>query len=194
MVSHLKQGRLQRAGRAGSSVQRRSACREKLAGIYDQYYQPIYSYVYRQVSDVETASDLTAEVFSRLLRVAQGDGFPEQQVRAWLYRTAHNLVIDHYRRQAHRQHLSLEEELVEGGEDPAGVVERRASAAQVRAALQHLTSAQQQVIVLKFLQGLSNQEVAEILHRSVGAIKLLQHRALAALQRHLAADEEKVRV
>ena len=194
MVSHLKQGRLQRAGRAGSSVQRRSACREKLAGIYDRYHQPIYSYVYRQVSDVETASDLTAEVFSRLLRVAQGDGFPEQQVRAWLYRTAHNLVIDHYRRQAHRQHLSLEEELVEGGEDPAGVVERRASAAQVRAALQHLTSAQQQVIVLKFLQGLSNQEVAEILHRSVGAIKLLQHRALAALQRHLAADEEKVRV
>ena len=194
MVSHLKQERLRGAGRAGLSVQRRSACREKLAGIYDQYYPPIYSYVYRRVSDVETASDLTAEVFSRLLRVAQGDGFPEQQVRAWLYRTAHNLVIDHYRRQAHRQHLSLEEELVEGGEDPAGVVERRASAAQVRAALQHLTSAQQQVIVLKFLQGLSNQEVAEILHRSVGAIKLLQHRALAALKRHLAADEEKVRV
>jgi len=194
MVSHLKQERLRGAGRAGSSVQRWSAWREKLAGIYDQYYPPIYSYVYRRVSDVETASDLTAEVFSRLLRVGQGDGFPEQQVRAWLYRTAHNLVIDHYRRQAHRQHLSLEEELVDGGEDPAGVVERRASAARVRAALQHLTSAQQQVIVLKFLQGLSNQEVAEILHRSVGAIKLLQHRALAALQRHLAADEEKVRV
>jgi RNA polymerase sigma-70 factor (ECF subfamily) len=194
MVSHLKQGRLQGTGRAGSSVQRRSACQEKLAGIYDQYYQPIYSYVYRRVSDVETASDLTAEVFHRLLRVAQGSDFPKQQVRAWLYRTAHNLVIDHYRRQANRQHLSLEEELVEGGEDPASVVERRASAAQVRAALQHLTSAQQQVIVLKFLQGLSNQEVAEILHRSVGAIKLLQHRALAALQRRLAPDEEKVRV
>ncbi len=192
MVSHLKRERLQRVREASSSLQRRAAFRDVLAGIYDRYYEPIYSYVYRRVSDVDTASDLTAEIFARMLRAAQGDDFPEQQVRAWLYRTAHNLVVDHYRRQAHRQHLSLDEALVEGGEDPAGVVEWNASVARVRGALRQLTSAQQQVIELKFLHGLSNQEAAEIMHRSVGAVKLLQHRALAALQRHLAADEEKV--
>jgi RNA polymerase sigma-70 factor (ECF subfamily) len=193
MVSHLKQGRLQRVREASTSLQRQAATREKLAGIYGRYYEPIYSYVYRRVSDVETASDLTAEIFARMLRAAQGDDFPEEQVRAWLYRTAHNLVVDHYRRQAHRQHVALEETVIEGGEDPAGVAERSASAARVHAALQQLTSAQQQVIELKFLQGLSNQETAEIMHRTVGAVKLLQHRALAALQRHLGADEGKVR-
>lgn len=193
MVSHLKQGRLQRVREASASLQRRAAYRDKLAGIYDRYYEPIYSYVYRRVSDVDTASDLTAEIFARMLRAAQGDDFPEQQARAWLYRTAHNLVVDHYRRRAHRQHLALEETMIEGGEDPAGVAEQNASAAGVHAALEQLTSAQQQVIELKFLQGLSNQETAEIMHRSVGAVKLLQHRALAALQRHLEAGEEKVR-
>jgi RNA polymerase sigma-70 factor (ECF subfamily) len=139
------------------------------------------------------ASDLAAEVFHRLLRSVQQKGFPECEMRAWLYRTAHNLVVDHYRRQTHRQHLPLEEDLVDGGEDPAGLVEQKANTDRVRRALQYLTDAQQQVIALKFLQGLTNQEVAEILDRSVGAIKLLQHRGLAALQRHLAADEEKVR-
>ena len=192
MVSHLKQGRLQRAQGGSASLQRRAALRELLAGIYDRYYEPIYSYVYRRVSDVETATDLTAEIFARMLRAAQGADMTEQQARAWLYRAAHNLVVDHYRRQAHRQHLPLDEGLVEGGQDPAGVVERSVSVDEVRAALCQLTSAQQQVIELKFLQGLSNQEAAEIMHRSVGAIKLLQHRALAALQRHLAVDEGKV--
>jgi RNA polymerase sigma-70 factor (ECF subfamily) len=195
MVGHPKQGRLRSlVGRAASRGRGRSADRETLAGIYEQFHEPIYSYVYRRVSDVEMASDLAAEVFHRLLRSVQKDGLPECEMRAWLYRTAHNLVVDHYRRQAHRQHLPLEEDLVDGGDDPAGLVERKASAARVQQALEHLTEAQQQVIVLKFLQGLTNQEVAEILERSVGAIKLLQHRALAALQRHLAADEEKVRI
>jgi RNA polymerase sigma-70 factor (ECF subfamily) len=191
MVSDLKQGRLQRAKGASTSLQRLAVLRDKLAGIYDDYYEPIYSYVYRRVNDVETASDLTAEIFARMLRAAQGDGLPEEHVRAWLYRTAHNLVVDHYRRQAHRQHLPLDETLLEGDDDPAGLAERNAAVTRVHLALRQLTSAQQQVIELKFLQGLSNQEAAEIMHRSVGAIKLLQHRALAALQRYLAADEEK---
>ena len=193
MVGHLKQGRLRGlVGRAGPRA-RGAVDRETLAGIYEQFHEPIYSYVYRRVNDVEMASDLAAEVFHRLLRSVQQKGFPECEMRAWLYRTAHNLVVDHYRRQMHRQHLPLEEDLVDGGEDPAGLVEQKANADRVRRALQYLTDAQQQVIALKFLQGLTNQEVAEILDRSVGAIKLLQHRGLAALQRHLAADEEKVR-
>jgi RNA polymerase sigma-70 factor (ECF subfamily) len=192
MVSHLKRGHIRRLKETSTSLQRRAALRDKLAGIYDRYYEPIYSYVYRRVSDVETASDLTAEIFARMLRAAQGNEFPEKHARAWLYRTAHNLVVDHYRRQAHRQHLQFEEGLLEGGEDPAGLVERDAAIDRVHCALQQLTSAQQQVIELKFLQGMSNQETAEIMHRSVGAVKLLQHRALAALQRHLETDQDKV--
>jgi RNA polymerase sigma-70 factor (ECF subfamily) len=109
-----------------------------------------------------------------------------------LYRTAANCVVDHYRRQQHRQHLTLKEELVDAHNDPETMAENHISAETVRAALHHLTPDQQQVIILKFLEELSNQEAADILDKPVGAVKSLQHRALAALQRRLNAVQEKV--
>ena len=141
---------------------------------------------------METARDLAAEVFHRLLQTAQSGGSPDRHPKAWLYRTAHNIVVDHYRRQQHRRHLPLDDELINASDDPAGTAERRLSGAQVRAALQHLTPDQRQVITLKFLEGLSNQEVAGVLDKPVGAVKSLQHRGLAALQRQLAPDKETV--
>ena len=172
----------------------RALDRDRLAAIYDEYHQLIYRYVYRQVGDVETARDLTAEVFHRLLRTAQSGGDPDRHPKAWLYRTAHNIVVDHYRRQQHRRHLPLDDELMIANDDPAGSAERHLSGAQVRAALQHLTPDQRQVITLKFLEGLSNQEVAVVLDKPVGAVKSLQHRGLAALQRQLAPDKETILV
>jgi len=163
-----------------------------LATIYDDYHQSIYRYIYHQVSDVETARDLTAEVFHRLLKSLQKGKGPDQNLQAWLYRTAYNCVVDHYRRQQHRQHLSLQEELVDAHNDPETLAENHISAEAVQAALQQLTPDQQQVITLKFLEGLSNQETANILHKPVGAVKSLQHRALAALQRRLNTVQEKV--
>lgn len=172
----------------------RALDRDRLAAIYDEYHQLIYRYVYRQVGDVETARDLAAEVFHRLLRIAQSGGGPDRHPKAWLYRTAHNIVVDHYRRQQHRRHLPLDDELMIANDDPAGSAERHLSGAQVRAALQHLTPDQRQVITLKFLEGLSNQEVAVVLDKPVGAVKSLQHRGLAALQRQLAPDKETILV
>jgi RNA polymerase sigma-70 factor (ECF subfamily) len=166
--------------------------RQALADIYDAYHQPLYRYVYRQVGDVETARDLTSEVFQRFLHALQNGGGPNRHLSGWLYRTAHNTVVDHHRRQQHRQHLPLYEELVDADDNPAEIAERRISTAKVRAALGRLTPDQQQVIVLRFLEGLSSAEVATLLDKPVGAVKSLQHRALAALQRHLALEEEKV--
>ena len=166
--------------------------RNALAAIYDEYHLPIYRYIYRQVADVETARDLAGEVFQRFLQAVKNRKGPQQNLKAWLYRTAHNLVVDHYRRQQHRQHLPLDEELAGADYDPEGLAEHYLSAAAVRSALQHLTPDQRQVIILKFLEGLSNQETAAVLNKPVGAIKSLQHRALAALQRHLAPVEEEV--
>jgi RNA polymerase sigma-70 factor (ECF subfamily) len=170
----------------------RALDRAALAAIYDEYHQAIYRYIYRQVSDVETARDLAAEVFHRFLKAIQKGKGPDRELQAWLYRTAYNCVVDHYRRQKHRQHLPLKEDLIDVKDDPVKLAEGHISAEKVQAALQHLTPDQKQVLILKFLEGLSNQETAMVLNKPVGAVKSLQHRALAALQRQLTPIKEEV--
>ena len=168
--------------------------RAKLAAIYDDYHKAMYQYIYRRVGEVEIARDLTSDLFGSLLKAAQNGRGPDQNIRAWLYRSAHNIVIDYYRYRQHRQHLPLSEELVSAHNDPVRLSEAHFSADMVRAALRQLTPDQQQVISLKFLEGLSNQEIAEVLNKPVGAVKSLQHRALAALHRILAPEKEAMRL
>ena len=172
----------------------RSFDRQTVTAIYDTYQQPLYRYIYRQVGNVEVARDLTADTFQRFLQAIQKGTGPEQQLKAWLYRVAHNNVIDYYRRQQHRRHLPLDEELAGTGDSPINLVARNIAAEHIRAALQQLTPDQQQVITLKFLEEMSNSEVAELLNKSVGAVKSLQHRALATLQRQLSSNQEPVAV
>lgn len=195
MVNDHEQSRLQQARLQQAQLQRaRSFDRQELAAIYDEYQQPIYRYIYRQVGDVEVARDLTSDVFQRFLQALQKNQGPEDQLKAWLYRVAHNNVIDYYRRRQYRQHLPLDENVVERGDSPATLAERNISAEKVREALIQLTPEQREVITLKFLEGFSNVEVADLLNKPIGAIKSLQHRALAALQRQLVIvqDQESV--
>lgn len=172
----------------------RSLDRNTIGAIYDDYHQPVYSYIYRRVGDIEAARDLTAEVFRRFLQALHNGTGPSENLRAWLYRVAHNIVIDHYRRQQNQQHYPLEVNWMGVEGDPGLMAEKHLQAEQVRAALSHLTPDQQQVITLKFLEGMSNKEVAEITGKPVGAVKSLQHRALAALQRQLIPAEEEAPV
>jgi RNA polymerase sigma-70 factor (ECF subfamily) len=103
-------------------------------------------------------------------------------------------VVDHYCRQEFRQHIDLNEEICGSGDNPDQAVEMRLLAEQARTAITMLTADQQQVITLKFLEGLSNQEVAQAIGKSVGAVKSLQHRALASLQQQLSQAKEEVPV
>lgn len=162
-----------------------------LAAIYDDYYPSLYKYISRQVSDMETARDLTAETFQRFLQALDRGHGPDENLKAWLYRAAHNVVVDHYRRQEHRRHLPLPEQLVDGDVDLARSAEISMTAERVHDALQHLTPDQRQVVTLKFLAGLSNKEVAAVMNKPIGAVKSLQHRGLAALQRQLIPKKEK---
>ncbi len=162
-----------------------------LAHIYDLHYPAIYRYLYRQLGDVDVARDLAAEVFHRLLAALHAGKGPKNHLVAWLYCTAHNALVDYYRRQRHRQHLTLEEQMIGGMDEPAEMVEHRMLREQLRRALQQLSPDQQQVIALKFLEGLSNEQVALIVGKSVGAVKSLQHRALNALQRQMSIPERK---
>jgi RNA polymerase sigma-70 factor (ECF subfamily) len=161
-----------------------------LAEIFDAYYLPLYRYIYNSVRHVEAAEDLTAEVFHRLLKhLADGRG-PRRHLKPWLFRVAHNIIVDDSRRQTHRAHQPLDERLPQPDTLP---VEEQASlsllSAEARRALEGLTAKQRAVIVLKYLIGMDNAEVAQTLTLPVGAVKSLQHRGLASMRRALSQSE-----
>lgn len=155
------------------------------AALYDCHYHAVYRYCYYRVGDVNLAQDLASEVFMRMVENIHTFDLRGRPLLAWLYTIARNLIADGYR-QAKQVVPSLLEDLPAVEEDsPAQSVERRLAATQVAAALEHLTEDQRQVLFLKFAQNLTNPEVAYLLGKPEGAVKSLQHRALAALQRAL---------
>lgn len=154
-----------------------------LGEIYDTYFDKIYRYIYRYLGEARLAEDLTADVFLKLLEAIKSSQAPRTNLSAWLYRVAHNLVVDYFRRRSGGESTPLEERLVAAGDDLTMVVEKKLAQQQLRAAISHLTTDQQQVIILKFVEGLSNAQVGQVLDKTEGAVKSLQHRALASLQR-----------
>jgi RNA polymerase sigma-70 factor (ECF subfamily) len=162
----------------------RQCDRVALAQVYDEYYERIYRYVYRYIGRVGTAEDLTANVFFRLLRAVREGNSPRNNLSAWLYRVAHNLVVDSFRRTPPEE-LELVEWLESDEPDPALSAEQRLQLARVRSALCHLTEGQQQVIVFKFFQGMDSREIAQVMGKTEGAVDALQHRGLRALRKLL---------
>lgn len=158
---------------------------EKVLGeIYDAYSPELYRYAYRLVGNIDLAEDLLSETFLRFLRALHVGGGPKEHLRAYLYRTLHNLVVDRHRR-SEPPWDELQPEKVTLGEEanPATRVEQQLEQREARAYLWHLTPEQRQVIVLKYFQALGNAEIAAVLQKSEGAIKALQHRGLARLRR-----------
>jgi len=156
-----------------------------LIEIYDQYSPKLYRYAIRLLGDDTQAEDCVAETFSRFLNALQQGGGPKEHLQAYLYRIAHNWITDQYRRQAP---VPLEQdEPVESTSqlDPQMIADEIFLQERVREALKEITPEQRQVVILKFVEGWSNSEVAKSIGKPVGAIKSLQHRALAALRRQL---------
>ena len=135
---------------------------EALAAIYDRYAEPIYRYLYRYVGDAAQAEDLTSEVFVRLLHALDTPRAPRKQLRGWLYQVAHNLAMDSFRQGAKTVILALDEGLAAGGDPPPVVVEKHQDQEQLRAAIRQLTPDQQQVILLRFGEGLKIAEVSRL--------------------------------
>ena len=161
---------------------------EALGELYDEYAPLIYAYLYRRVQDAQMAEDLTGEVFVRVLQAIQAERFWHTSFRGWLYRIAHNLLVDHYRKQPPTPTLTLDERLVADQDDLDSAVAERLSHQRLRSAISRLTSDQQQVLALRFGEQLTAREVGEVMGKSVSAIEALQHRGLAALRRILGKD------
>lgn len=154
------------------------------AEIYDRCQPAIYRYIFYQVNDVAVAEDLTGEVFVRLVEKIDRFTYRDRPLLAWLYTIARNLVTDHYRR-AGRYPSPPNGRQAPHTPDLEETVEHRLAQRRLAAAITHLTEDQRQVVILKFVEGLDNETVARMLGKSVGAVKTLQHRALAALRRIL---------
>jgi RNA polymerase sigma-70 factor (ECF subfamily) len=127
--------------------------------------------------------------FARLLESFRRGRGPRQFLRAYLYRIAHNWLTDFFR--AHREDVALEEVMpLPAPDDPVAEAEMQIRQQAVRAALFHLTPDQRQVVLLRYVEGWELDEIARALQKPVGAVKALQHRAVARLRRILGGENE----
>ena len=156
-----------------------------LGQLYDQYADRIYSYIYHRVGSADVAEDLTGQAFMRMLEAIKGNRGWRTSFSGWLYRIAHNLVIDHYRRGHRASFVDIEDTttLKAPTGDPLRAVEAKLDNERLRSALNQLTEEQAQVIVLRFLEEQSIAESAAAMDKTEGAIKALQYRAVLALRR-----------
>jgi RNA polymerase sigma-70 factor (ECF subfamily) len=155
--------------------------------LYDAHHQAIFRYVWSRVSDQQLAEDLTGEIFTRMVISLPGYRPTAVPFRAWLYRIARNLVVDHHRSQNGRVPTSLDvvENLSGESGQPGPIVEQQLTQERIRAALANIDPAQKEVVILRFLAGLSLAEVAQTLDKTVPAVKSLQHRGLTSLRAFL---------
>ena len=161
---------------------------QSFARLYDLHFDRVYRYIFYRVSDIGIAEDLTQEVFLRgwkALRRFKKTGSP---FVAWLLAIAHNLVIDYYR--SRRRESSLEADIVpsHSATAPQQIAEVRWEQRRLQEAIRQLRPEQQEVIVLHFIEGFEYSEIAGLLRKSEGAVRVIQHRALKELRRILAKE------
>ncbi len=163
---------------------------EAFGRLYDAYMERIYRFVYFRVEDQQTAEDITSQVFLKAWSNLDRFSFNRTPYLAWLYTIAHNAVIDHYRT---RKVTAALDDVQLSQQDHAEVVENaidlNTEMTTIKEALQTLTDDQQKVLTLKFIEGMSNNEIASHLGKREGAIRALQMRGLQALAKQL---EEKM--
>ena len=163
--------------------------REELIAIYEENSPGIYRYAVRLLGDVSLAEDCVSETFSRFLGVIQRGGGPQENIRAYLYRVAHNWVTDYYRREPLPALDIDDQEPVETGSNPALEVAEMMEKEHVRAAILRLPAEQQQIIQLRFLENWSHEEVAQVLGKSTDATRSMQYRAIGSLRRMLMEED-----
>lgn len=163
---------------------------DAIGKLYDQHQNAIFRYLWVRVGERPQAEDLTGEVFMRML-TALPNYRPTAPFRAWLYRIARNLLIDHYRKHGQTTTVPLEtaEPQPTSSADLLTLAEQNLTLHQLQNALSQMDETQREVVTLRFLAGLSLQETAAALEKTEAAIKALQHRGLAALRQALTSEE-----
>lgn len=171
-----------RAAKAGNG--------EAFATFHQRHWDDIYTYLYYRVDNQAVAEDLTSEVFFQDGRKIDTYRYRGKPLLAWLYSIAHNLLIDYYRQSERTPGFAQLDDRIDAGKrsNPSKIVERNQTVDCLRRALTHLTELQRHVIIGKFIDEKTNKEVANLLGRTEGAVKSLQHRALRSLHRAIEAE------
>jgi len=159
---------------------------DAFASLYQDNVQAVFRYIAYRVNNAQLAEDLTGDVFIRALKSISTYEDQGKPFLAWLYRIAHARVVDHYRQTNRRpEAATLDEQPIEAPGDMDASLIRRQAAKVLREAIADLTEDQQQVIILRFIEGQRIEMVAEQMGKQANAIKQLQHRALHALAARL---------
>ena len=152
--------------------------------LYEHYAERIFNYIYYRTGNVHDAEDLTARVFQRAMnhiRKYTDRGVP---FSAWLYRIAHNLIANWHRDRGRKQEIPIDDlpVLPARGDHPEATVVRTEEQDALLRLIRRLPAERQTLLILKFVDNLSNAEIGQIMGRSEGAIKSLYHRTLLALR------------
>ncbi len=161
------------------------------AAIYDHYFPRVYNYARYRVGDAQTADDLTAQVFERVL-VKIGEYRPERRpFAAWLFAIARNSVADHLRVQRRHPWLSLEavRDRASAAPSPEVVVERDQGRSELLEAVARLSERERELVALKFAAGLTNRTIADLTGLSEGNVGVVLYRAMHRLRTVLATKE-----
>jgi RNA polymerase sigma-70 factor (ECF subfamily) len=159
-----------------------------LSSLYGEYFDKIARYAYIRIGVRDDAEDIAGEVFLRALKslkLYEERGIP---IQAWLFRIAHNLVVDYLRKKQKRKIVPIDEVEIEGGINPAIVAERNIELKQVTIAMEQLTQEQREVLGLRFFGGLTSREAGQVLNKSDGAVREMQRAAIEKLRNLLCVD------
>ena len=166
--------------------------KELLGDLYDRHQSGVYRYLVARGNDQQLAEDLTGDVFIRMLDHLSNYENRKVPFTSWLFRVSRNLLIDHYRKEGKYKlaPLNQSEEISNDQRTLLSDVEEKLTIEQVRLVLSRLDEDQSEVIVLRFLVGLSLKEVALSMDKSVAAVKALQHRGLVHIRTAFSTQKE----
>lgn len=163
---------------------------EAFSVLYQRYVRRIYNYIFYRTGSPHDAEDLTERVFFRALNHIHNYRNRGVPFSAWLYRIAHNLVANWHRDNKRRKEVPLDDYVysIRQGDYPESSVVKGQDIEGLLRAIQKLPVERQTLLILKFVERLSNEEIARIMGRSEGAIKSLYHRTLLALRDDLGIE------
>ncbi len=161
----------------------------ELANLYEEYYDRISRYACIHIGNKNDAEDIAGEVFLRALKSL--DSYQERGIpmQAWLYKIAHNMVVDYLRKKSKYKQQDIDIRLIQEEENPVEVAETKMEMEKVIVAMQKLSSDQRQVIALRFMGGLPSKEVAALMNKTDGAVREMQRAAVEKLRFLLNQDE-----